>query len=251
MPTPCSGRPSELADLSAARAGSVRVHQRLRLGCGGWAANHQRCARGIHRRAAGLSRQRAPHGPEACGADCRRERRDRPLPDRAGQDLWRDGPDAALDPREIRRARRQPDDDVHRAGRDLAHLAGDRGAEGISAFVVEPKTMPGITFGRHERKMGWRGAPNTPIFLDKLRVPAENLIGEEGKGFKASMRALDLHTARPSLRNVWAWPRARWMRRWLTPRSASSSAKRLPNFKAPVHAGRHGDEHRGGARPGL
>jgi alkylation response protein AidB-like acyl-CoA dehydrogenase len=79
----------------------------------------------------------------------------------------------------------------------MARTSGDSGAEGISAFVVEPKKMQGVTFGRHERKMGWRGAPNTPIFLDNVRVPAENLIGEEGKGFKASMRALDLN--RPTI----------------------------------------------------
>ena len=77
----------------------------------------------------------------------------------------------------------------------MARTSGSSGAEGISAFVVEPKKMAGVTFGRHERKMGWRGAPNTPIFLDKLRVPAENLIGEEGKGFKSCMRALDLSVA--------------------------------------------------------
>lgn len=79
----------------------------------------------------------------------------------------------------------------------MARTSGERGAEGISAFVVEPKKMAGITFGRHERKMGWRGAPNTPIFFDNVRVPAENLIGQEGKGFKASMRALDLN--RPTI----------------------------------------------------
>lgn len=79
----------------------------------------------------------------------------------------------------------------------MARTSGDSGAEGISAFVLEPKKMQGISFGRHERKMGWRGAPNTPIFLDNVRVPAENLIGEEGKGFKASMRALDLN--RPTI----------------------------------------------------
>jgi alkylation response protein AidB-like acyl-CoA dehydrogenase len=45
--------------------------------------------------------------------------------------------------------------------------------------------------------MGFRGAPNTPIFLDNVRVPAENLVGEEGKGFRASMRALDLN--RPTI----------------------------------------------------
>lgn len=79
----------------------------------------------------------------------------------------------------------------------MARTSGQTGAEGISAFVIEPKRMKGITFGRHERKMGWRGAPNTPIFLDNVRVPIENLIGEEGKGFKASMRALDMN--RPTI----------------------------------------------------
>jgi alkylation response protein AidB-like acyl-CoA dehydrogenase len=79
----------------------------------------------------------------------------------------------------------------------MARTSGDRGGAGISAFVLEPKKMKGITFGRHERKMGWRGAPNTPIFLDNVRVPAENLVGEEGKGFRASLRALDLN--RPTI----------------------------------------------------
>jgi len=79
----------------------------------------------------------------------------------------------------------------------MARTSGQGGADGISAFVLEPKKMKGITFGRHERKMGWRGAPNTPIFLDNVRVPVENLVGEEGKGFRASMRALDLN--RPTI----------------------------------------------------
>src|SRR5258707_3877184 len=79
----------------------------------------------------------------------------------------------------------------------MARTSDSPGAEGISAFIVEPKKMPGISFGRHERKMGFRGAPNTPIFLDNGRVPAENLVGEEGKGFRASMRALDLN--RPTI----------------------------------------------------
>jgi alkylation response protein AidB-like acyl-CoA dehydrogenase len=79
----------------------------------------------------------------------------------------------------------------------MARTEGDTGADGISCFVIEPKKMKGISFGRHERKMGWRGAPNTPIFLDNVRVPAENLIGEEGKGFRASLRALDMN--RPTI----------------------------------------------------
>jgi alkylation response protein AidB-like acyl-CoA dehydrogenase len=79
----------------------------------------------------------------------------------------------------------------------MARTSGTSGAEGISCFVLEPKKMKGISFGRHERKMGWRGAPNTPIFLDNVRVPMENLVGEVDKGFKASMRALDLN--RPTI----------------------------------------------------
>lgn len=79
----------------------------------------------------------------------------------------------------------------------MARTSEGSGAQGISAFVLEPKKTPGVTFGRHERKMGWRGAPNTPIFLDNVRIPAENLVGEEGKGFRASMRALDLN--RPTI----------------------------------------------------
>ncbi|MCP5265628.1 MAG: acyl-CoA dehydrogenase family protein [Burkholderiaceae bacterium] len=79
----------------------------------------------------------------------------------------------------------------------FARTSGKEGADGISAFVIEPKKMKGVSFGRHERKMGWRGAPNTPIFLDNVRVPVENLVGEEGKGFRASMRALDLN--RPTI----------------------------------------------------
>jgi alkylation response protein AidB-like acyl-CoA dehydrogenase len=68
----------------------------------------------------------------------------------------------------------------------MARTGDGPGADGISAFIVEPKTMP-----------GFRGAPNTPIFFDNVRVPAENLVGEAGKGFRASMRALDLN--RPTI----------------------------------------------------
>jgi len=43
----------------------------------------------------------------------------------------------------------------------MVRTSDARGSAGISAFVLEPKKMKGITFERHERKMGWRGAPNT------------------------------------------------------------------------------------------
>jgi alkylation response protein AidB-like acyl-CoA dehydrogenase len=133
----------------------------------------------------------------------------------------------------------------------MARTAGDRGASGISAFVLEPKKMKGITFGRHERKMGWRGAPNTPIFLDNVRVPVENLVGEEGKGFRASLRALDLNRPTIGAQCVGlAQGRARRLGRVRQGAQAVQAAdRRLPG--RPVHARRHGDGHRGVARAGL
>ena len=75
---------------------------------------------------------------------------------------------------------------------------GERGGfDDISAFIIEPKKTKGVTFGRHERKMGLKGGPNVPVYLDNVRVSVENLVGEEGKGFKASMRSLDLN--RPTI----------------------------------------------------
>jgi butyryl-CoA dehydrogenase len=64
------------------------------------------------------------------------------------------------------------------------------GTKGISAFVIDGKT-PGITVGDSIRRMGIRGASNCEVFYENVRIPAENLLGEEGKGFKAAMMALD------------------------------------------------------------
>jgi alkylation response protein AidB-like acyl-CoA dehydrogenase len=67
-----------------------------------------------------------------------------------------------------------------------------RGVDNISCFMVE-RDAPGITFGKQERKMGVHGVPSAAMFLDNVRVPAENRIGEEGRGFLAAMRILDLN----------------------------------------------------------
>jgi len=64
------------------------------------------------------------------------------------------------------------------------------GHSGISAFVVEADT-PGFEVGRIEPKMGIKGSTTGEIFFNDLRVPAENLLGEEGEGFKIAMRILD------------------------------------------------------------
>jgi alkylation response protein AidB-like acyl-CoA dehydrogenase len=64
------------------------------------------------------------------------------------------------------------------------------GHSGISAFVVEADT-PGFEVARVEPKMGIKGSTTGELVFDDARVPAENLLGEEGEGFKIAMRILD------------------------------------------------------------
>jgi alkylation response protein AidB-like acyl-CoA dehydrogenase len=65
-----------------------------------------------------------------------------------------------------------------------------RTERGITGFVVETKT-PGYTAGPPEKKMGIRGSVTTPIVFDNVRVPHENMIGEDGRGFLVAMKTLD------------------------------------------------------------
>ena len=67
---------------------------------------------------------------------------------------------------------------------------GGEGAGGISAFVVEKET-PGLSFGANERKMGWNTQPTRQVIMEGARVPAANLVGAEGEGFKIAMAGLD------------------------------------------------------------
>ncbi len=60
----------------------------------------------------------------------------------------------------------------------------------ISAFLVE-RTGRGFAVGKHEEKMGIRGSSTTSLFFEDCRVPAENLLGGEGEGFKVAMATLD------------------------------------------------------------
>lgn len=69
----------------------------------------------------------------------------------------------------------------------------DREAEkhhGISAFVVE-KGAAGFSFGKKEKKMGIRSSPTMELVFENCRVPAANLLGSEGEGFKVAMKTLD------------------------------------------------------------
>ena len=67
---------------------------------------------------------------------------------------------------------------------------GADGPKGISSMVVEAGTK-GLSFGAPEKKMGWKAQPTTQVQFDDCLIPAENLIGEEGKGFSYAMAGLD------------------------------------------------------------
>jgi acyl-CoA dehydrogenase len=67
----------------------------------------------------------------------------------------------------------------------------NKGAAGVSAFIVERDT-PGLALGKHDRKMGQRGAHTCDVIFEGCRIPAGNLIGgREGVGFKTAMKVLD------------------------------------------------------------
>jgi butyryl-CoA dehydrogenase len=68
--------------------------------------------------------------------------------------------------------------------------SGGPGPRGISAFLV-PAGTPGLTYGKKEEKMGLRASPTAEIILENARIPASNLIGQEGEGFRVALSALD------------------------------------------------------------
>ena len=61
---------------------------------------------------------------------------------------------------------------------------------GISAFIVE-KGTEGFSFGKKEKKLGIRSSPTTELIFENCRIPKENLLGQEGEGFKIAMTTLD------------------------------------------------------------
>ena len=67
---------------------------------------------------------------------------------------------------------------------------GQDGPKGISCLVIE-KDMPGVSFGAQEKKLGWHSQPTAQVNFDEVRVPAENLVGGEGEGFRIAMMGLD------------------------------------------------------------
>ncbi|MGO9163846.1 MAG: acyl-CoA dehydrogenase [Streptosporangiaceae bacterium] len=66
----------------------------------------------------------------------------------------------------------------------------DIGTKGISAFIVERDT-PGFSVGEREHKLGIRASSTPPLYFSNVRVPAGQLLGKEGEGFKIAMQTLD------------------------------------------------------------
>ena len=71
----------------------------------------------------------------------------------------------------------------------MARTGGD-GPKGVSALLVDAGT-DGLGFGAREKKMGWGCQPTAEVQLDDCRIPAANLLGEEGEGFSYAMAGLD------------------------------------------------------------
>jgi len=67
---------------------------------------------------------------------------------------------------------------------------GAEGPKGVSAFIVEAGS-DGLSYGALEDKMGWRAQPTAQVQFDACPIPAQNLLGEEGKGFQYAMAGLD------------------------------------------------------------
>ena len=67
---------------------------------------------------------------------------------------------------------------------------GAEGPKGISAFILEAGS-DGLSYGALEDKMGWRAQPTAQVQFDACPIPAQNLLGEEGKGFHYAMAGLD------------------------------------------------------------
>ena len=74
----------------------------------------------------------------------------------------------------------------------LASTDPAKGPKGITAFVIE-KSDSGVSFGAHEKKMGFRGSPTREVYFDNVEIGKDRQLGVEGEGFSIAMRTLD-HT---------------------------------------------------------
>ena len=74
----------------------------------------------------------------------------------------------------------------------LAQTNPELGVKGITAFIIE-KSDPGVSFGAHEKKMGFKGSPTREVYFDNVKIGDDRRLGEIGSGFALAMETLD-HT---------------------------------------------------------
>ena len=132
----------------------------------------------------------------------------------------------------------------------FAKTEPDGGPAGISAFVVEADT-PGFEVARIEPKMGIKGSTTGELVFDDCRVPAANLLGEEGEGFRIAMRVLD--RSRPGIA-AQGLGIAQGATDYALEYARTRETMGRPIAEHQLIAGearRHGDEVRGGARAAL
>ncbi len=72
----------------------------------------------------------------------------------------------------------------------MARTSPGKGTDGISAFILE-KGMPGFRAGKQENKLGLRASDTSELIMEDVKVPGENMLGEEGVGFRQAMNTLD------------------------------------------------------------
>ena len=68
---------------------------------------------------------------------------------------------------------------------------GGEGANGVSCLLVEKGTK-GLSFGKQEKKMGWNSQHTSTVNFDNCEIPIDNIVGNEGDGFKIAMNALNV-----------------------------------------------------------
>ncbi len=101
-----------------------------------------------------------------------------------------------------------------------AKTAPEKGRDGISAFIVE-KDFPGFSVSKKLNKMGMRGSPTALLFYDNVKVPAENLLGEENRGFYMVAKGFEVERITISAISVGIAERSlEWMARYSTERHA-------------------------------
>ena len=67
---------------------------------------------------------------------------------------------------------------------------GEDGANGVSCVLIEKETK-GLSFGKQEKKMGWNSQHTSTVNFDNCEIPIDNIVGNEGDGFKIAMKGLD------------------------------------------------------------